>query len=251
MAPLCAAQQIQSVFARAQAARQAEHQTAIQINQIAANIRSLNDARNLVNIVAEQFADDLPPGWVTAGLRDQIARAEYESVTSPSGLIPDQRIANAWNHYMDTIGAPNETRVTAALIHNMRDADYATARVLWERGIQNIWTVPNIYVVEPGGKVADNGGTAIEVARIVYEMANEPENVRAARYRVQKGILISDRLKHLSASGHTQGAVIAGMGPPNPVAMAESKYEQGHGAPALDRAIIELINNLFPAQSSR
>lgn len=245
--PLCAAQQNQPVIVRAQA----EHQTAIQINQLSGNIHSPDDARNLVNMVAKQFADELPPGWVTAGIRDRIARAEYESVTNESGLIPDQRIADAWNRYMDEIGAPSETRVTAAVIHSMRDADYVTARLLWERRIQNIWTVPNIFAVGPDGEVANKGCRAIEAARVVYEMANEFGNVRAARYRVQKGIVLSDRLKQVRASGHDQGVVTLRVEPPNPVEIAERKYARDQGSAALGHAIIEMIDNLFPAQSSK
>lgn len=251
LVPLCAAQESQSVIARAQAARQTERQTAIQINQLAGNIHSPNDARNLVNMIAKQFADELPPGWVTAGIRDRIARAEYESVTSPSGLIPDQRIADAWNRYMDQIDAPSETCVTAAVIHNMRDADYATARVFWERGIQDIWNVPNIFAVGPNGKVANNGSTAIEAARIVYEIANQPENVRAARYRVQKGIVVSDWLKRSPAPGRTHGGVTLRVEPPSLVELAERKYAQNRGSAALGRAMIELIDNLLPEQSSK
>ncbi len=71
------------------------------------------------------------------------------------GSVPERRIVDAWNKYVEEIGAPQETRVSVAEIHNLRDGYYATARLLWSRGSQDVWTMPNIYAVGPDEKLAD------------------------------------------------------------------------------------------------
>ena len=76
----------------AAAARQKDRETAIQMNELAGHIRSMDDARRLVNMVAKEFSDDLPPAWATAGLRERIAEAEYRSATDPAELFP----SSAW-----------------------------------------------------------------------------------------------------------------------------------------------------------
>lgn len=75
------------------------------------------------------FADSLPPSWVTAGIRERIAHAEYEAVSNPLHQIPEQRIADVWNKYVREIGAPEEAIVTVAEIHSMRDTMFATGQV--------------------------------------------------------------------------------------------------------------------------
>src|SRR2546421_4976563 len=55
------------------------------------------DANTLVDKIAETFADILPPAWITRGIRQRIARVEYEAVSDQSRLIPEQRIADIWN----------------------------------------------------------------------------------------------------------------------------------------------------------
>jgi hypothetical protein len=46
--------------------------------------------------------------------------------------------------------------------------------------------MPNIYAVGPDEKVAD-GCRAVEALRVVWDIANQVENLRSARERVQKG----------------------------------------------------------------
>ncbi len=55
---------------------------------------------------------------------------------------------------MDAIQAPEESWVTAAEIHNLRDSFFTTSRLLWDCGNRNIWLVPSIYAVRPDGKLA-------------------------------------------------------------------------------------------------
>ncbi len=129
-------------------------QRAIQINELAGHIDSLNDAHTLVNLVAAEFSDELPPGWMTHSLGNRIAQAEYESATEPGALIPEQRIADAWNDYLERVGAPQAYLVTPAELHALRDSQYVSSQLFWARGSQSIWSMRNICAVGPDGKVA-------------------------------------------------------------------------------------------------
>jgi len=99
---------------RARIAR--DRQLAIEINDLAGRIRSEADADTLVDKIAETFADILPPACITRGIRQRIARAEYEAVSDQSRLIPEQRIADIWNEYVREIGASDEALVLPLLL---------------------------------------------------------------------------------------------------------------------------------------
>ena len=122
-----------------------------QIDELASNIHILPDARRLIDYIAEIFADELPPAWATESLRSRLAEGEYLSVTSPGMRIREEHLAAVWNGYISTIHAPDDSRVSVAEIHNLRDAQFVTARVLWKRGGRNIWAVPSIVAALPEG----------------------------------------------------------------------------------------------------
>src|SRR6267378_3159693 len=98
--------------AQQRASLERERQAANQINDLAERIHSEADAVAFVDKIAEFFADTLPPIWVTRSVRQQIAHAEFEAVSNPSRLIPEQRIADVWNRYVREIGASEEALVT-------------------------------------------------------------------------------------------------------------------------------------------
>jgi hypothetical protein len=227
-------------------------QRAVQMNELAGRVQSPVDSRRLVDLIAEMFADELPPAWATGSIRDRVAHAEYESAIDPAGLVPERRIVDAWNKYVEEIGAPQETRVSVAEIHNLRDGYYATARLLWSRGSQDVWTMPNIYAVGPDEKLAD-GCRAVESLRVVWDLANLFENLRAARERVQKGVMASDLFKQplkAPASGQMGSEVRLQIGVrDNPVEVAEMRYIREHGASGLSHAIEGLIYDLFPPEN--
>lgn len=246
--PLAPAQHKPSAEAMAKiiAARKREQQSSIQINQLAGNIHSLNDSRAYVNAVAKEFANELPPEWTTAGLRERIAEAEYQTAANSEKLIPEQRVADAWNRFVNEIGAPSEALVTVAEIHNLRDADYASAQLMWAQGLKEIWTVPNIYAIGPDGKVA-NGCRAVEALRIEWEMANEYQNLLAARYNVQHGILLSDAYKKRAkkaAHGYVKTEVRVSSGSEDPVEAAERRYVSEHGIADFSLLVEEMIGKL-------
>lgn len=227
-------------------------QRSLEINDIASKPQSLDDSRHLTDLVADMFADDLPPSWLTYSLRNQIALAEYESANSTPVLIPEQRVANAWNRYIHTINASPDALVTVAEIHNLRDGSYAVARFMWSRGSRSIWTAPALYATTQDQKLAD-GCTAFEALRILWDISNQFGNLRGARERVKAGVLVSDTLKPLPPGGtpaRYSGRVEAHVGMrDDPVGEAASRYASDHGTDALVRALQTLANDLFPQQS--
>jgi hypothetical protein len=171
---------------------------AIQMNELAGHFHSLDDSRKLAEMIAAMFADDLPPMWATNTLRDRLALAEYQSAIDPTKLIPEQRIADAWNKYVREIAAPEEALVNIAEIHNLRDAFY-------------VETMPDIYAVNSDGKLAD-GCRTFEALRVIWDIANLFENLRVARERVLKGITASDLIrksKEARPSERVQATVMA------------------------------------------
>jgi hypothetical protein len=186
--------------------------------------------------------------WMTGSIRDRVADAEYQAATDPSLAIPEQRIVDVWNRYLTEIGAPQEEQVDTAVIHNLRDGFYATSYFFWNRGNQSIWTMPNIYSLGPDGKVAENC-RALEALRVLGDLDDQPEGIRAARERVAKGIVVSDLMRARMQSGFgrakAQIRVVAGM-KSNPIADAEARYLQQRGMSEALTLMQSLFEELFP-----
>lgn len=236
--------------AAATIAYEGSRRQAIAMNDLAGNIHSVAHARNLVDEIAKIFSKDLPPMWVTRAARNRVALAEYQAATEPANLVPEERIADVWNQYIIEIHAPEDSLVSAAEIHNLRDASYASSQVLWERGNQNIWTMSNIYAVGPDGKVAD-GCRALESLRVLYDLARSPEILQGARQRVQKGILVSDSIREYrqkTATGQRKSKITVSAGMrANPVEAAERRYIDERGSSVLMMLAQGWFEELFPA----
>ncbi len=217
------------------------------INDLAGHIQSLDDARKLVDLVAADFSHELPPKWATRSIRNRLARAEFESAYDPGVLIPEQRVADAWNDYLQKIGAPQDNYVTAAEVHTLRDSYYVGSQLSWARDNQNIWTVPNIYAIGRDGKVA-NGCRALEVLNILWGLTDQPEVLQGTRDLIKKGQRLSDMYKNPAkppAPGSEKSYLTARVMPPNPVEQAAIHYMHDHGIGALNTAIEGLLKNLF------
>ena len=159
-------------------------QAAIHINDLAGRLHTEADATAYVSEIAILFAKELPPVWTQDTLRHRISHAEYMALNDSARLIPEQRIVDVWNEYVREIGAPDEAIVTAAEIHNMRDAEFAVAQRMWAQGMQTVWTMPNVFAVGPNGKVAE-GCRAIEAVRVIHDLDALFQNLRGARDRIK------------------------------------------------------------------
>ena len=223
-------------------------QAAIRINELAGRIQSDADASALVSEIARLFAKGLPPAWAGGGTRQRVAHAEYEAVRNPVTLIPEQRIVDVWNQYVKQIGAPDETIVSVAEIHNMRDAEFTAAQLMWARGNQTIWTMPNVFALGPDGKVADSC-RALEAVRVIHDLEDLFQNLRGARGRLQKGIVASEEIKRRLGEPNPQPHSTARLethAETNPVRPAEQRYIQEHGSVAYAHLLARLFDQLFP-----
>jgi hypothetical protein len=123
------------------------------------------------------------------------------------------------------IGAPGEAIVSVAEIHNMRDGSFTVARLMWARGNQTIWTMPNGYALGSDGKIAD-GCRAVEALRVIHDLDGLFQNLRGARDRVQKGIVPSKEVEKRVAETNPQPhgtARIEAHADTNPIRPAEQR----------------------------
>jgi hypothetical protein len=232
---------------RARDAYEQHKQAAIRINDLAYDIQSQSDANALVSAIATLFEKELPPVWIASGITERVAKAEYQSFRDPDKRIPEQRIADVWNQYVRDIDAPKEAIVTVPEIHNMRDAEHTVARVLWARGQQTVWAMPNIYAVGADDKVSD-GCRAVETIRVIYDLYRF-ENLRSSRDRVRKGILVSEQVKGRAAKPETQehgSVLLAAHTDDNPVRPAERRYLQEHSSFTYEQLLLRLFDELLP-----
>jgi hypothetical protein len=219
-------------------------QRAEELHQLASNLQTPADARRLVDFLAELFSKETPSGWTDRALRNQIAQAEFSAVSDPQKAIPESRLAEAWNAYVDTVGATEDQKVIPAELHNLRDAIQTTARHSWDGGSRNIWAVPSIYATLPDGRLAP-GCRAVESIRLLWDLANMPENLKGARDRVSKGVLFSDLLRKPPQSpmpSVTHGASITvAVSRPHPMELAERSYIQRNGNKAFSNAVLAML----------
>jgi len=224
------------------------HQAAIRLNDLATNIHSEQDARSFTDAVAEALWGKHLFGWTTRGIRHRVAHAEFESVSDAAQAIPEQRIADVWNEYIREIDAPEESLVTVAEIHNMRDGMYVADRRLWAKNFQTIWTVPSIHALDADGKLAD-GCRAIEALKIIHSLYFEPESLPFARERVQRGYLPSEHVGLEPAKAPVKSAgVLMAHSRSSPVWTADRRYLENHGDRDYDRMLMRLFDELFPRE---
>lgn len=225
------------------------HEAAIRINDLAARIHSQADADAMISEIADLFDKELPPVWAMSIIRQRVAHAEFEAASNSAKLIPEQRVVDVWNRYAREIGAPDEAIVSVAEIHNMRDAQFTMAQMMWARGHQTVWTMPNVYAVGSDGKVAD-GCRALDTIRVIHDLVGLFQNLRLAREHVRKGIVVSEKIKKPTGEPKSPATVgrLEAHADSNPIRPAELHYVQDHGLVAYDLLLIRLFDELFPAE---
>jgi hypothetical protein len=223
-------------------------QSAIRINELAGGIQSEAAASAVVSEIAGLFAKELPPAWASSSIRQRVADAEYEAARNPATLIPEQRIVDVWNQYVREIGAPDEAIVSVAEIHNMRDGSFTVAQLMWARGNQTLWTMPNVFALGTDGKVAD-GCRALDAIRVIHDLESLFQNLRGARDRLQRGIVPSEEIRKRVGEPNPQphGNVrLEAHADSNPIRPAEQRYVQEHGSEAYTQLLFRLFDELFP-----
>lgn len=181
------------VRARAVVGARDLQEQAVLLDRLAGSIREPEDARRMVDLVAEIFAAKLPSGLRTRSLRTRMAEVEYAAVKDPLRGIPEDRVARVWNEYVGMVGAPEACGVSAAEVHSLRDSYFTMARFTWGREYKNVWSVPSIYATQRDGTLAP-AGRAVESVRVLWDLAHTPGNLRGARERVGKGVLYSEEM---------------------------------------------------------
>jgi hypothetical protein len=236
--------------AQASDAYERHKQAAIRINNLAGNIHSEADADGFVSEIVALFAKELPPVWASGGIYHRVAQAEYKAVSDPAGLIPEEHLAGVWNEYVREIGAPDEAVVTAAEIHNMRDAEFTTARIMWSRESQTVWTMPNVFALEPDGKVA-HGCRAVEAIRVIHDLDGLFQNLRSARERIRLGVVASEefekREKGVTRRPQTSARLEAHTYA-NPIRSAELDYVREHGVASYELMLKRKFDELFRSE---
>jgi len=224
---------------------QSQRLHAIQMNTLAGNLHTPEEAHTLVGLFAEEFSVELPGKFTDRRFLDHLAGAEFNAAHDPARGIAEEQVAAAWNTYLDAINAPPETRVTPAEIHSLRDGDYAISRVFWRPGMETIWIMPALHNTQPDGSLAHNC-RPLEALLMLWDIDNIYENLEAARYRIRHGIVLSEQFKQRKpASTQDRATVSISISPPNPVAEAEHRFAQQHGNRQLRAARERLAESLL------
>jgi hypothetical protein len=105
-----------------------------------------------------------------------------------------------------------------------------------------------VYALGPDGKVAD-GCRALEAVRVIHDLDDLFENLRGARDRLRRGIVVSEevkkRLGQPSPQPHSTARIEAHVNT-NPIRPAERRYVQEHGSVAFDQILARLFANCLP-----
>ena len=221
---------------------------AVTLDRLASGIRTAADARRYVEFVATIFVDQLPRTWATKALRERVAQSELAAVGDPRKGISEQRVADVWNAYAAAIQAPEESRVSAAEVHSLRDSFFTLARIFWNREHRTIWTVPSLYATQADGSLAP-GCRPVEAIRILRDFANKPDNLRGARERVRRGLLASEEfaeeLKRPASSWKGSARLEVRSRPIDPIRLAAQQYIAEHGVNAWRSAVARMLEALL------
>jgi hypothetical protein len=235
----------------AEARKKAEEyqKTALRIDELAGSIHSEEDARAFVDAMGQAFADQIPYS-LTAPLRARVATAEYAAVSDPAKLIPEQRVVDAWNHWIADINGPKEARLTVAELHVIRENYYFGATSSHARQYRALWSLSNIYAVKPNGRVAD-ACRPVEAFLLLHQIDMLFINVVYARDFIAQGKSMDEDLRRraeLDKSTTRTEAHLVAM-PENPVQAqlrhAEGDYFEKHGEITMGARVLQLVSEVL------
>jgi hypothetical protein len=90
------------------------------VDKLGAEILSEEDAQAYVEALAERFGLDETQLPGSDKLKLRLARAEFAAVREPSRRIPEAKVADVFNEWMDEMDAPKWARASVSQVHNLR-----------------------------------------------------------------------------------------------------------------------------------
>ena len=219
------------------------------INNVAGSIHSEADAREYVNLLWKHFAPDVPK-WIARSTLDRVARAEYAAVAGGE-FIPEDRIANSFNNFVQRIGAPDWAHVTPEELHAIRAGELASAKATWN-SYPNIWLMPNIYHVGSAGNLAP-GCRAVEALKMLYTLNHLFSNAIYARERLRQNPVASHTVEARQSSPSSQEqlreyrvAFARAQEKEQELRRVEFEYVKQHGSKAYEAIVREMIDGVLP-----
>lgn len=239
--------------------REAQHkaeeyrQTATRVNELAGAIHSEQDARAFVDALGKAFSDEIPYA-LTAPLRERVARAEFAAVSDSSTLVPEQRVADAWNKWVNDIHAPQEARISVAELHTIRENQHLAANAPWARDNPTLWSLGNIYALKPNGRVAD-ACRPVEALLLLHQIDSMFVNVTYAREFIAQGKSIDEVVEAAARRQEQQpklGAhVVLSTTPPKGASVqqalsrAEEEYFEKHGEVGMSMRVLQVVSQVL------
>lgn len=221
---------------------------ATRINQLAASIHTEQDAEKYVAAIRDLFGDELPR-WSTGDVVRRVAKAEY-AATARHELLPDDKIAAAFNELAREIAAPDWAQVTGPEIYALRDAHYSIAKISSARENLNIWTMPNMYAVESDGKIS-SGARPVEALYVLYTLNEMFDNMVYPRELMRQGKLASQligekRQAAQSSSRELRTATTSLSSYRDKLRECQYAYIQKHGRRAYEKKLKEMFDRVIP-----
>ena len=128
----------------------------------------------------------------------------------------------------------------------MRDGIYTVSRRMWRQHNQTVWTMPDIFSVDPNGEIAD-GCRAVEALRIIYDLDRVFDNLRSARARLRNEVILSDEIKEVQEDKNQKATVrLEGRTDTSPLRPAEYSYIRRYGSDNFNQLLVRLFDELFP-----
>jgi hypothetical protein len=232
-----------------------EHQkAAIRIDDLAASIHSEEDARAFIDAIGKAFEDEIPYG-LTTPVRTRLAHAEYASVSDPSKLIPEQRVVDAWNHWIADINGPAQARLTVAELHLLRETFHLNATSPRPGTSRTLWNLRNTYALKPNGRVAD-GCRPVEAFLLLHHINTLFQNVMFAREFIAQGKSIDEEIRKREELEKKPVRYVAylsvGTARDNTVQTqlrdAEENYFEKHGPNVTTARVLQLVSEVLADQ---
>jgi hypothetical protein len=168
------------------------------INELGAeqNLKSIQDARLLVEALLARFQIDGTELPGLSGFASRLAEAEYAAVRDPGRRTSEGSVGGAFNLLMDRMGMPESTRISADEVHAFRVAMCLTLYPSWvtrqsdgdlPATVRPVEAAYLVYLLYTNGGVARNARRAIlekGLPRPDPSVASPPDSFRLRAVRI-------------------------------------------------------------------